>query len=180
MVEITTRAAHLDAKRRPSFRGWQDRSNRASRIVITGYILRSAATYCFASSTQPGNDLGRLIPRCCPRRARRSRHGARSPKARQCRPSFGSRLAIHLGRFRRSPQGSRRSSVDRLGRRRLRQCDVREFLRHPRMRTDRSASLPISQRGADGRLSIHRRVLQSLTPPLGPQLSFVHRIRKET
>ena len=67
---------------------------------------------------------------------------------------------IHVGRFRRSLQGSRRSSIDRLGRRRLRQCDVREFLRHPRMRADRSASLPISQRGADGRLSVHRRLLQ--------------------
>ena len=57
--------------------------------------------------------------------------------------------------------------------------DVREFLRHPRMRADRSASLPISQRGADGRLSVHRRLLQSLTPPLGFGLSFAHRIRKE-
>src|SRR5271154_762744 len=48
------------------------------------------------------------------------------------------------------------------------------------MRADRWASLPISQRGADGRLSVHRRLLQSLTPPLGPGLSFDHRIRKET
>jgi HTH-like domain len=115
-----------------------------------------------------------------PRRARRSRHGDRGPKARQRRPSFGSRFAIYVGRFRRSLQGSRRSSIDRLGRRRLRQCAVREFLRHPRMRADRSASLSISQRGADGRLSVHRRLLQSLTPPLGPGLSFAHRIRKET
>ena len=38
---------------------------------------------------------------------------------------------IHVGRFWRSLQGSRRSSIDRLGRRRLRQCDVREFLCHP-------------------------------------------------
>jgi putative transposase len=37
-----------------------------------------------------------------------------------------------------------------------------------------------SHRGADGRLSIHRRLLQSLTPPLSPGLSFAHRIRKET
>ena len=95
-----------------------------------------------------------------PRRARRSRHGARGPKAQQRRPSLGSWFAIHVGRFRRSLQGSRRSSIDRLGRRRLRQCNVREFLRHPRMRVDRSASLPISQRGADGRLSVHRRLLQ--------------------
>ena len=90
------------------------------------------------------------------------------------------RFAIHVGCFRQSLQGGRRPSIDRLGRRRLRQCDVREFLRHPRMRADRSASLPISQRGADGRLSVHRRLLQSLTPPLGPGLSFAHRIRKET
>ena len=94
--------------------------------------------------------------------------------------SDSQRLSIHFDCFRQSLQGGRRSSIDRLGRRRLRQCDVREFLRHPRMRTDRSASLPISQRGADGCLSVHRRLLQSLTPPLGPGLSFAHRIRKET
>src|SRR5271170_1748769 len=85
----------------------------------------------------------------------------------------------HRLRQRRSLPGSRRSSIDRLGRRRLRQCNVRQFLRHPRMRADRSASLPISERGADGRLSVHRRLLQSLTPPFGPRLSFAHRIRKE-
>ena len=128
----------------------------------------------------PDRRMGLLGRSEDPRRARCSRHGARGPKARQRRPSFGSRFAIHVGRFRRSLQGSRRSSIDRLGRRRLRQCDVREFLRHPRMRADRSASLPVSQRGADGRLSVHRRLLQSLTPPLGPGLSFAHRIRKET
>ena len=89
-------------------------------------------------------------------------------------------ITIHVGRFRRSLQGSRRSSIDRLGRRRLRQCDVREFLRHPRMRADRSAPLPISQRGADGRLSVHRRLLQPVLSPLGPWVSFPHRIRKET
>src|ERR1700722_7759333 len=60
------------------------------------------------------------------------------------------------------------------------QCDVREFLRHPRMRVDRSASLPNSQRGADGRLSVHRRLLQPVPSPLGPRLSVAHRIRKET
>jgi hypothetical protein len=32
---------------------------------------------------------------------------------------------------------------------------VREFLRHPRMRANRSAPLPTSQRGADRRLSVH-------------------------
>jgi hypothetical protein len=36
------------------------------------------------------------------------------------------------------------------------------------------------RRGADRRLSVHRRLLQSLNPPLGPGLSFAHRIRKET
>ena len=62
------------------------------------------------------------------------------------------RFAIHVGRFRRPLQGSRRSSIDRLGRRRLRQCDVREFLRHPRVRAARPASLSISHRGSDGGL----------------------------
>jgi multidrug efflux pump subunit AcrB len=92
----------------------------------------------------------------------------------------GHRRPIHLSRLRQSLRGGRRPPIDRLGRRRLRQCDVREFLRHPRMRTDRSASLPISQRGADGRLSVHRRLLQSLTPPLGPGLSFAHRIPSQS
>ena len=34
--------------------------------------------------------------------------------------------------------------------------------------------------GADGGLPVHRRLLQSLTPPLRPGLSLAHRIRKET
>ena len=40
--------------------------------------------------------------------------------------------------------------------------------------------LPISLRGADGRLSVHRRLLQPVPSPLGPWVSFPHRIRKET
>jgi hypothetical protein len=36
--------------------------------------------------------------------------------------------------------------IDRLGRRRRRQRDVREFLRYPRMRADRPTSLPITVR----------------------------------
>jgi hypothetical protein len=76
------------------------------------------------------------------------------------------RFAIHVGCFRQSLQGSRRSSIDRLDCRRLRQCDV--------------ASPPISRRGADGRLSVHRRLLQSLKLPLGAGLPFAHRTRKET
>jgi putative transposase len=36
----------------------------------------------------------------------------------------------HLGRVRQAVPGRRRPALDGLGRRRLRQCDVREFLRH--------------------------------------------------
>ena len=60
----------------------------------------------------PDRRMGLLGRSEDPRRARRPRHGARGPKARQCRPSFGSWFATHLGRFRQPLQGSRRSSID--------------------------------------------------------------------
>ena len=52
----------------------------------------------------PDRRMGLLGRSEDPRRARRSRQGAHGPKARNRRPSIGSRLAIHVGRFRRSLQ----------------------------------------------------------------------------
>ena len=89
------------------------------------------------------------------------------------------RLSIHVDCFRQSLQGSRRSSIHRLGRRRLRQCDVREFLRHPRMRADRSAPFPISQRGADGR-SFSSSKASTIPHAATRPWAIFRRIRKET
>jgi putative transposase len=72
-----------------------------------------------------------------------------------------------------------RPAVDRIGRRCLRQRDVRELLRDPRMRAPRSAPLQFSRRGKDGRVPLHRRLLQPVTPSLGARLSLAHRIRTE-
>ena len=114
-----------------------------------------------------------------PRRARRSRHGARGPKAQQRRPSLGSWFAIHVGRFRRSLQGSRRSSIDRLGRRRLRHamCESffatleRELIDRRRFRSHSEARMAVFQ--------FIEGFYKSLTPPLGPGLALAHRTRKE-
>jgi hypothetical protein len=68
-----------------------------------------------------------------------------------CRPEKLNATRRQVGRLRRSLPGGRRWSIDRLGRQRLRQFDAREFFHHPRIRADRSAPLPISERGAHGR-----------------------------
>ncbi len=104
----------------------------------------------FSTLVAPGRRMGLLGRSEDPRRARRSRHGARGargPKARQRRPSFGSRFAIHLGRFRQSLQGGRRSksATGSVGDA-YDNGALREFLRHPRMRADRSAASDLTAR----------------------------------
>ena len=64
-----------------------------------------------------------------------------------------------------------RAAVDGFGRRLLRQRHVREFLRHPRMRTARPPSLQNSDRSAHGDLRIHRGLVQPSSPPFRARLS---------
>jgi hypothetical protein len=97
-----------------------------------------------------------------------------------CRPEKLNATRRQVGRLRRSLPGGRRWSIDRLGRQRLRQFDAREFFHHPRIRADRSAPLPISERGAHGRFSLHRRLLESPHAATQPALSFADQMRKET
>ena len=56
-------------------------------------------------------------------------------------PSLRSGLPVHGDRLRPALPRGRRAAVDGLGRRLLRQRDVRELLRHPRMRAARSRAL---------------------------------------
>ena len=65
--------------------------------------------------------------------ARRPQHGALAAAAERRDPPFGSWLAVYLDRVRQTMSRGRRSPLDGVGRRRLRQRDGREFLRHARM-----------------------------------------------
>ena len=75
--------------------------------------------------------------------------------------------------------GRRRASVHRIGRGLLRQRHVRELLRDPRMRTARSPEVPVSCRSPDGRLRVHRGLVQSTTAPLRHRISVTRQLRKE-
>ena len=86
---------------------------------------------------------------------------------------------IYLVGFRQPLQGRPRQALDRLRRRRLRQCHVRELLRDAGLRTARPKPLSLAQRGAAGRLPLHRRLLQPITPQFGTGIPLAHRIRKE-
>ena len=104
--------------------------------------------------------------------------------ARKRRPSFvhHSRFAIHVGRFRRSLQGRRREA----GVHRQAWSATPTTMRCARVSSPLLECELIDRRcftaNSDGAVfpSSHRRLLQSLTPPLGPRVSFAHRIRKET
>ncbi len=99
-------------------------------------------------------------------RAGRLQHGALAAEAGLSHPSFGSGLSIHFDRVRASLQRGRRATLDGLCRRLLRQRDVRELLRHARMRTPRPQAVPDESRGEDRRVRLHRGVLQSQTETL--------------
>ena len=66
------------------------------------------------------------------------------------------------------PGGDR--AIDGLGRRRVRQRDVRELLRDTRVRTPRPAELPDRSRGTARSLQLHRGLLQHPPAPLGARL----------
>src|SRR3954471_15194583 len=54
---------------------------------------------------------------------------------------------------------------------------MRELLCHPRMRTARTAPLRLTDRGMDGLLQLHRRLLQSHPAALRPRVSLAHLLR---
>ena len=62
--------------------------------------------------------------------------------ARRRDPSFRPWLPVHFDRLRQALPRGRRTAFDGFGRRLLRQCHVREFLRHARVRAARPRQLP--------------------------------------
>ena len=75
--------------------------------------------------------------------------------------------------------GRRRAPLHRIGRGLLRQRHVRKLLRDPRMRTARAPEVPVSRRSADGRLRVHRGLVQSATAPLRHRISVTRQLRTE-
>ena len=85
----------------------------------------------------------------------------------------------HLARLRQAMPGRRRAPLHRIGRGLLRQRHVRKLLRDPRMRTARAPEVPVSRRSADGRLRVHRGLVQSATAPLRHRISVTRQLRTE-
>ncbi len=75
---------------------------------------------------------------------------------------------------------SRGAPFDGLGRRLLRQRDVRKLLRDPGMRTARAPPLQDPARGADGGVRVHRGLVQPASAPFRPRLSLADQLRKDT
>src|SRR5690606_26562589 len=73
---------------------------------------------------------------------------------------------VHLDRLWPALQAGGRAALHGLGRRRVRQCPVRIFLRHARDRAARARAVPESSRGEDEDLRFHRRLVQSAPAPL--------------
>src|SRR6202049_3179043 len=84
---------------------------------------------------------------------------------------------VYLAGIRQTLQGSRRAAVDGIGRRRLRQRDVRELLRDPRVRVSASPPLCVAGRGKDRLLQLHRRLVQPGAAALRPRLPLAHGLR---
>ena len=71
------------------------------------------------------------------------------------------------------------SAIDGIGRRCLRQCDGRELLRQPGVRTDRPPQFPKLHRGSNRIVHLDRRLVQPAAPALGTHLSLADQLRKE-
>lgn len=83
-------------------------------------------------------------------------------------------LKVREGGLRRTLPRGGRAPIYGLGRRRLRQCHVRELLCDARMRTAGSAALHLAGPGPHGRVHLHRELLQSGAPPLGARIPLPH------
>ena len=101
----------------------------------------------------------------------RAGDGPRAPPPRRARrPSFGSRLAVHLARLRGALPRVGHRAVDGLGGRRVRQRHVRELLRDAGVRTHLAALVPHRGRGTARGVRLHRRLLQHAQASLRPRL----------
>ena len=85
--------------------------------------------------------------------------------------------AVHLDRLRPTLQRCRCAALDGLRGRRLRQRDVRELLRDARVRATRPAALPDPGQGEDGRVRLHRGLLQPPEATLGTGSAVAHQLR---
>ena len=92
-------------------------------------------------------------------------------------PPFGSRLAIHVHRFRQPLPRGGRSAFHGLGWRRLRQRHGGELFRHARMRTPGPPPVQDPGGGAHGPVRLHRRLLQSTAQALGARISVAGGVR---
>ena len=110
-------------------------------------------------------------------RPRLSEHGRLAAPARASDPSLGPRHAIHVDRVRAALQGGPCPTLDGLGRRRVRQRALRELLRDARVRASRPQTLPDAGRGEDGRLRLHRGLLQPAQEALLSRPSLAGQLR---
>ena len=94
-----------------------------------------------------------------------------------CHSSFGSGLPIYVGGLRPALSRGRRPALDGERGRRLRQRDVRELLRDTRVRAPGSCKLPHPGRRPDGRVRLHRRLVQPAATAFLARLPVAHDVR---
>ena len=148
--------------------------------LISRIFRHGPASSIWRSCSMPsavGSSAGRWRPPCTAGGARCPRYGALAATAEWRDPPFGSGLAIYLDRVRQTMSGGGCSPLDGIGRRRLRQRDGGELLRHARMRVARSASLQDASRSAHCCLRVRRGLLQSAPSTLIAQVSVSRHIR---
>ena len=83
---------------------------------------------------------------------------------------------IHIVGVRQTLQGGWCPAVNGIGRRCLRQRHVRELLRHARMRAAGATQVHVQDRGQDGLLQLHRRLVQPGAAALSPRLPLANRL----
>ena len=108
---------------------------------------------------------------------RSARQGRWATPARDGGPSLRPGHAVHLGCVRQTLSGDGGASLDRFRRRRLRQRDGGELLRHRRMRAHRGAFVSHSNQSHDGAVRLHRRWVQPAAWAFLPGLSEPQRPR---
>ena len=120
----------------------------------------------------PDRRLGDGKPSADGTGAGRARNGDWPAAADGRDPSQRPGKPVHLARVRRPLPGSGRASVNGIGRRRVRQRNVRKLLRDARVRAAGTAPVRLAGRGPNGRFPLHRGLVQPGPAALRPRLSL--------
>ncbi len=125
----------------------------------------------------PGRRLGDGGAPAHRARAASAPDGDLAAAAHECDPSQRSGLSVHVDRVRQALRAARSAPVDRQRRRRVRQRNGGELLRHARVRAARSHALRDAARGASGGVRVDRGLVQPAPASFVDWLSVTDRVR---